>query len=225
MKKIALFVLLLVCTMLIGRSYFQINATKAQSGSLGKKVKSSAVLPQLKDGDMIFQSSISPQCKAVQLATGSPYSRCGLIFHENGKPYVLKAIQPVTVTGLADWIARGKNKHYVIKRLKEADKVLSADVLAKMKGIGEEFLGKNYDGTFEWSDNKIYCSELIWKIYQRGAGIEVGKLEKLKDFDLSSAEVKSKLKERYGNRIPLEETVISPGSIFNSELLTTVASN
>ncbi|CAM3716012.1 YiiX family permuted papain-like enzyme [Sphingobacterium prati] len=225
MKKIALFVLLLVCTMLIGRSYFQINATKAQSGSLGKKVKSSAVLPQLKDGDMIFQSSISPQCKAVQLATGSPYSHCGLIFHENGKPYVLEAIQPVTVTGLADWIARGKNKHYVIKRLKEADKVLSADVLAKMKGIGEEFLGKNYDGTFEWSDNKIYCSELIWKIYQRGAGIEVGKLEKLKDFDLSSAEVKSKLKERYGNRIPLEETVISPGSIFNSELLTTVASN
>src|SRR5690606_12633360 len=157
MKKIALFVLLLVCTMLIGRSYFQINATKAQSGSLGKKVKSSAVLPQLKDGDMIFQSSISPQCKAVQLATGSPYSHCGLIFHENGKPYVLKAIQPVTVTGLAYWIARGKNKHYVIKRLKEADKVLSADVLAKMKGIGEEFLGKNYDGTFEWSDNKIYC--------------------------------------------------------------------
>ena len=225
MKKIALFVLLLVCTMLIGRSYFQINATKAQSGSLGKKVKSSAVLPQLKDGDMIFQSSISPQCKAVQLATGSPYSHCGLIFHENGKPYVLEAIQPVTVTGLADWIARGKNKHYVIKRLKEADKVLSADVLAKMKGIGEEFLGKNYDGTFEWSDNKIYCSELIWKIYQRGAGIEVGKLEKLKDFDLSSAEVKSKLKERYGNRIPLEETVISPGSIFNSELLTRVASN
>ncbi|MNT72775.1 hypothetical protein D3C72_2114080 [compost metagenome] len=94
-----------------------------------------------------------------------------------------------------------------------------------MKGIGEGFLGKNYDATFEWSDSRIYCSELIWKIYQRGAGIEVGKLEKLKDFDLSSAEVKSKLKERYGNQIALEETVISPASIFNSELLTTVASN
>ncbi|GAA4181800.1 YiiX family permuted papain-like enzyme [Sphingobacterium sp. E70] len=183
------------------------------------------MLPQLKDGDMIFQSSVSPQCKAVQLATGSPYSHCGLIFHEDGKPYVLEAVQPVTVTSLTDWIARGKNKHYVIKRLKEAEKVLSKEALAKMKGIGEGFLGKNYDATFEWSDNRIYCSELIWKIYQRGAGIEVGKLEKLKDFDLSSAEVKSKLKERYGNLIPLEETVISPASIFNSKLLTTVASN
>lgn len=225
MKKIAVFILIIISTLLIGRSYFQINATKAQNGSLDKKVRSSAMLPLLKDGDMIFQSSISPQCKAVQLATGSPYSHCGLIFHEDGKPYVLEAVQPVTVTSLTDWITRGKNKHYVIKRLKEADKVLSAEILAKMKGIGEGFLGKNYDATFEWSDNRIYCSELIWKIYQRGAGIEVGKLEKLKDFDLSSAEVKSKLKERYGNQIPLEETVISPASIFNSELLTTVASN
>lgn len=225
MKKIAVFVLLLICTLLVWRSYFQMNATKAQNGSLDKKVESSTMLPLLKDGDMVFQSSISPQCKAIQLATGSPYSHCGLIFHKDGKPYVLEAIQPVTVTGLTDWIARGKNKHYVIKRLKEADKVLSAGVLAKMKQIGEGFLGKNYDGTFEWSDNRIYCSELIWKIYQRGAGIEVGKLEKLKDFDLNSAEVKSKLKERYGNQIPLEETVISPVSIFNSELLTTVASN
>ena len=225
MKKIAVFVLLLICTLLVWRSYFQMNATKAQNGSLDKKVESSTMLPLLKDGDMVFQSSISPQCKAIQLATGSPYSHCGLIFHKDGKPYVLEAIQPVTVTGLTDWIARGKNKHYVIKRLKEADKVLSAGVLAKMKQIGEGFLGKNYDGTFEWSDNRIYCSELIWKIYQRGAGIEVGKLEKLKDFDLNSAEVKSKLKERYGNQIPLEETVISPVSIFNSELLTTVVSN
>ncbi|WP_104380991.1 YiiX family permuted papain-like enzyme [Sphingobacterium sp. HMA12] len=225
MKKKAVFVLLLICSLMIGRTYFRINETRAETTSTDKNVSNRSILPELKDGDMIFQSSISPQCKAVQLATHSPYSHCGLIFHEQGKPYVLEAVQPVTVTSLTDWIARGKNKHYVIKRLKEADKVLSAEILAKMKGIGKGFLGKNYDATFEWSDNRIYCSELIWKIYQRGAGIEVGKLEKLKDFDLNSAEVKSKLKERYGNQIPLEETVISPASIFNSDLLITVASN
>ncbi len=225
MKKIALFTLLLICSLLLGRAYFQLNETRAETRSSEKSNADRAILPVLKDGDMIFQSSISPQCKAVQLATHSPYSHCGLIFHEQGKPYVLEALQPVTVTSLTDWIARGKNKHYVIKRLKNADKILSTSVLAKMKKIGEEFRGKDYDATFEWSDNRIYCSELIWKIYQRGAGVQVGKLEKLKDFDLSSAEVKSKLKERYGNQIPLEETVISPASIFNSDILTTVTSN
>src|SRR5437867_163185 len=24
-----------------------------------------------------------------------------------------------------------------------------------------------YDLTFEWSDDKIYCSELVWKVYER----------------------------------------------------------
>ena len=42
-----------------------------------------------------------------------------------------------------------------------------------MKNEGEKFKGKNYDLTFEWSDDKIYCSELIWKIYKRSTGIEI----------------------------------------------------
>jgi hypothetical protein len=42
---------------------------------------------------------------------------------------------------------------------------------------------------------------------------------------LTSDAVKKKMKERYGNEIPLNEIVISPASIFNSELLITVKSN
>ncbi len=96
--------------------------------------------------------------------------------------------------------------------------------MAKMKQTGEQFKGKDYDLTFEWDDDRIYCSELVWKIYKRGAGIEVGKLEKLKDFDLSSPLVQAKLKEHYGNNIPLNETIISPVAVFNSPLLKTVKS-
>lgn len=33
----------------------------------------------LKDGDIIFQTSLSGQSKAIQAATGSPYSHCGII--------------------------------------------------------------------------------------------------------------------------------------------------
>jgi uncharacterized protein YycO len=69
------------------------------------------------------------------------------------------------------------------------------------------------------------CSELIWKVYKEATGLEVGKLEKLKDFDLTSKQVKQKMKERYGDNIPLDETVITPVSIYNSELLIQVSSN
>jgi hypothetical protein len=68
--------------------------------------------------------------------------------------------------------------------------------------------------TFEWDDERIYCSELVYKIYKLGAGIEVGKLQKLSEFDLSNPIVKAKLVERYGTKIPLDEPVISPGAIF-----------
>ena len=94
-----------------------------------------------------------------------------------------------------------------------------------MKQIENQFKGKNYDLTFEWSDNKIYCSELIWKVYQRATGIEIGKLQRLCDFDLTNEVVKNKMKERYGNKIPVNEIVISPEAIFESELLETVKSN
>jgi uncharacterized protein YycO len=77
-----------------------------------------------------------------------------------------------------------------------------------------KFIGKNYDLTFEWDDERIYCSELVYKIYKLGAGIEVGKLQKLSEFDLSNPIVKAKLVERYGTKIPLDEPVISPGAIF-----------
>ncbi len=94
-----------------------------------------------------------------------------------------------------------------------------------MKQVGDKFSGKNYDLTFEWSDEKIYCSELIWKVYKRATGIEIGKLEKLSDFDLTNEAVKVKIKERYGDKIPMDEIVISPAAIFESDLLITIKSN
>ncbi|HEM48716.1 MAG TPA: peptidoglycan peptidase, partial [Caldithrix sp.] len=93
-----------------------------------------------------------------------------------------------------------------------------------MREIGEIYRGKNYDIYFEWSDDRIYCSELVWKIYEQAAGIEIGSLTKLKNFDLSHPVVKEKMKERYGDNPPLDEDVIAPASIFNSDLLYTVRS-
>lgn len=177
------------------------------------------------NGDLIFQTSQTDQSRAIQLATKSKYSHCGIIFFQGDRPFVFEAVQPVKATPLKEWIARGKNGHYVIKRLGNAADVLTPEVVAKMRSVGRSFMGKNYDLTFEWSDRKIYCSELIWKIYDRAAGVQLGKLQKLKDFDLSHPVVRKKIKERYGNKIPLEETVISPNSLLECGQLETVALN
>lgn len=175
-----------------------------------------------RDGDVIFQASRSSQSRAIQLATGSRYSHMGIIFILQGKPVVLEAVQPVKITPFAEWVRRGEKGHYVVKRLKNADQVLTPPVLKKMKDLGMSFLGRNYDLVFGWSDERIYCSELVWKVYQRVAGIEIGSLQLLGDFELSHPEVRKKLRERYGDKLPLDEPVISPAAMFGSSLLQTV---
>jgi hypothetical protein len=62
-------------------------------------------------------------------------------------------------------------------------------------------------------------------VYQRAAGVQIGKLQKLKDFDLTNESVRKIMKKRYGSKIPLDQPVISPSAIFDSELLITVKSN
>lgn len=214
--------------MLLSLSGFYLNGTLTNLIKL-EYINSDNALSDInssiKNGDLIFQTSVSSQSKAIQLATKSKYSHCGIIY-QNGKDfYVFEAIQPVKLTLLSTWINRGKDGKYVIKRLKNGDKLLTPPVISKMKNVGERFKGKNYDLTFEWSDDKIYCSELIWKIYKEATGLEIGRLQKLKDFDLTNPVVKTKMRERYGNNIPLNEPVISPEAVFNSNLLITVKSN
>lgn len=180
------------------------------------------IAPQLRDGDLIFHTSLSAQSRAIQLATHSPWSHCGIVYKDGTSWQVFEAVQPVKLTPLADWVARGQGGHFVTKRLRDADAVLTPAALARLKAAGQPLLGHSYDLYFGWSDDRIYCSELIWKVYERGLGRRLGQLQQLRDFDLSHPAVQAKLKERYGNQLPLHETVVSPVSIFNSPELVTV---
>ncbi len=179
-------------------------------------------LSKLKDGDIVFQASRSSQSKAIQAATHSPYSHMGILFWNDHQWMVLEAVQPVKWTPFDRWTARGTGGHLVLKRLKNRDARLTAPILARMKHVGMRLLGKPYDLTFEWSDDRIYCSELVWKIYQEGAAIEVGSLQRLKEFDLTHPAVWAKLRERYRDRPPMDEPVISPQRMFESPELETI---
>lgn len=173
----------------------------------------------LRDGDIIFHTSRSTQSAAIQRASHSRYSHVGLILFRDGKPYVLEAIATVRYTPLETWIARGDGGHYVVKRLKTA---LTPAQAGKLRRSAGKYANKPYDLYFEWSDDRIYCSELVWKAYHDALGIEIGARQKLRQFDLSDPAVKAKMRERYGTRIPLDEPVISPAAQFESPLIETV---
>lgn len=183
---------------------------------------SSHIHPIYKNGDLIFQSSKSGQSLAIQLATNSKYSHVGMIFIQDGKTMVLEAVQPVSITPIDDWIERGDDGHFVVKRLKNESQKLTPATWQKMMAQGKSYLGKDYDLYFEWSDKRMYCSELVWKIYKQNCNIEIGELRPLAEYNLSHPEVKKIMTQRYGDDLPLEELMISPGAMYNSKELVTI---
>ena len=146
----------------------------------------------------------------------------GIIYQNGNDFFVYEAVQSVKITELKEWIDRGQNGEFVVKRLKNSEDILTEEGLQKMKSVGEKYLGKEYDYLFEWSDDKIYCSELVWKIYKESFDIEIGELERFGDFNLSDKIVQRKVKERYGNEVPEEELVITPDRMFHSDKLITI---
>ncbi|MDO8266960.1 MAG: YiiX family permuted papain-like enzyme [Moraxellaceae bacterium] len=187
---------------------------------VGLLFSSLALAYEPKAGDIVFHTSLSQQSIAVQAATNSPYSHMGIVLYKDSKPYVFEAVQPVKYTPLDAWLNRGKGKHYVVKRLKSP---LSALAITRLQEDAAHYVGKPYDLSFEWSDSRIYCSELVWKLYKSATDIELTPLAELGSFNLTNPAVKATLIERYGSQVPLNEPVVAPVAIFESPLLVTVA--
>jgi len=171
----------------------------------------------LREGDIIFQES--GQSESILRATNSNYSHVGIILKKNEQLYVFEAASTVGYTPVESWINGGVGGRYAVKRLDNADKILTSEAIAKIHQVAASYEGKPYDIYFEWSDDKMYCSELVWKIFKNALGIEVGRQQKFKDFNLSDPLVQAKLKERFGDNLPLEDTVIAPQAIWIADNL------
>jgi hypothetical protein len=179
-----------------------------------------APAPELRDGDLIFQESSSGQSDMVAALTGSRWTHLGVIFVERSGPVVLEAVSPVRKTPLKSWIARGRGGQYVVKRLRHAETRLSPDVLAAMKKLGKSWLGRPYDVRFRWDDQALYCSELVYKLFERAAGVRLGKLERAGDMNLDDQRVQRALRKRFGKvRFDPAEIVVTPDSMFEDAQL------
>lgn len=213
--NLQLFIAVVAC---LAIAPFVVNVFAGSRGASGKKIETQV----FHDGDIIFQTSQSGQSLAVSYATHSKYTHCGVLFNDKGKWYVYEAVQPVKKTLFKDWITIGDSNYYVVRRLIKSDSIVTPDVVTKMRASCNKRLGKDYDLYFGWDDSLIYCSELVWKAYNESTGLEVGHPKPMKEYDLTHPVVQKTMTQRYGNNIPYDELMISPGDIFDSELLMTV---
>ena len=158
-------------------------------------------IKEIKEGDLIFQISKSSQSTAIQVATVSPWSHCGIIVEKKGVFYVLEASNVVKLTPIQKWIDRGHMKIYAIKRVIEDD----------IKIHYKQYLGQKYDLAFKFNNNKMYCSELIYVIYKKQFDIEIAKPKKIKDYNTFF--FKKMMKRR---KMDLEQYAIAPSDLYEA---------
>jgi hypothetical protein len=180
-------------------------------------------LARYRDGDLIFQRSRSGQSEMVGALTRSRWTHMGVVFVEPPGPVVLEAVSPVRRTRFGEWVARGSGRHHVVKRLRDGDRRLTPEVVAAMRALGDRWVGRPYDLQFRWEDDALYCSELAYKLFDRAANVQIGRIERARDMNLEDPRVKRALAARYQNReFNPGEPVVTPESMFRDEQLLTI---
>lgn len=177
---------------------------------------------RLQDGDLIFQRSSSQLGPVFEIVLGSKITHVGVVFIENDSAFVYEAKNKVTKTELDRWISRGVGRQFAAMRLRNADSLLTENTLAEIRRELDKHVGKPYDTRFKWSDDRMYSTELVYKAFERGADIKLGRIERFGDFKFDDKLVKFWIDMYFPDGPNLDERVITPISIFYDTKLETI---
>lgn len=121
----------------------------------------------LKNGDLLFQSlDCGPLCEQIEASLQTPYSHLGIVYIDATGIKVIESTKRTQITPLDAWLRQGRGRGADLFRLRSSQQQPGygeAIVNAAMK-----FLGRDYDDDWEWSDDKLYCSEMVWKSFFNG---------------------------------------------------------
>jgi hypothetical protein len=146
----------------------------------------------LQEGDLLFQTSSSGQSAAIAEAQAHPATHVGIAMQEDGRWWVLEAVGPVRRTSLSTFRNRGTKGAMVVMR----DPRLSPSQRTELVAAARVDLGKPYDIHFTDSDDRIYCSELVARAYQR-IGLEVGRRQQVSELAMAGPKMNGLLLQRW----------------------------
>ena len=177
-------------------------------------------LSEKKSGDILLQSLPHGELvDAIEAVTKSDWSHCGILVQRDGRWFVAEAIGQVRYTPLHLWVVRGRGSRVDSYRPKN----LKAESEIQIVSGVEKLLGKPYDFSYAPDDSEIYCSELVYKVYDRQLGIKIGEWEKLGDLNWKPME--KVIRNMENGRLPLDRLMITPIGLTRSPNVICVFSN
>ncbi len=173
---------------------------------------------QPQPGDIVFQSL--PPSRLVNMIEGvsqSPYSHCGIVSREGGRWVVIEAYNSVEITPLKEFVFRGRGSGFAVYRLRAQHQHHVEGMVAS----AQKFVGRPYDSRYRMDDERIYCSELIFKCYLDASGEELGRLVALGELDWKPFEGSIRYFEN--GPVPVERPMIVPCNMASAPQLELVS--
>lgn len=171
-------------------------------------------LSDLREGDIVFQSLPHAELvDAIEGVTESEWSHCGMLVIVDGHWCVAEAIGEVRYTPLYMWVSRGRGGTVASYRLKQPPTELGDAI---RRGV-EPLLRRPYDFRYAPEDNEIYCSELVYKVYDRALGLKIGEWQTLGSLNWQPFE--RVIRDMEGGELPLDRSMITPVELTRSALV------
>lgn len=167
-------------------------------------------LPELCEGDLVFRKGRSLVSTVVLMNDrASSYSHVGIVAFKNGEPFVVHAVpgetdgngeEKVKCDVPVDFLDFEKASLFAVFRLADNEKHQAE--IAAQTAMDYYEMGLLFDKALDFrSDDKLYCTELVWKAYLK-AGINLTGNE----FHVLSLKL-------------IADSIILPGQFVESELL------
>jgi hypothetical protein len=127
---------------------------------------------ELKEGDLLFQDlDCGPVCDAIEAVTqgsdGAKLSHVGIVSRiKDGKIYITEAFSNgVEEVKYDEFMSRSSDKKgnpkVLVGRIDLNGELMARD----MKRLAS-LIGHKYDNAFDISDDKYYCSELVYEVFR-----------------------------------------------------------
>lgn len=170
-------------------------------------------MPELLEGDLIFRKGRSLVSTVVLMNDrSSAYSHVGIVAFKNGEPFIVHAVpgepdecgeEKVKCDTPVDFLNEEKASLFAIYRLAEGDN--DKVKVAAHEAMNYYETGLPFDKGLDFrSDDKLYCTELVWKAYLK-AGVNLTGNK----FHVLSLKL-------------IADSIILPGQFIESEFLTQV---
>ena len=128
---------------------------------------------ELKSGDILFQDSdCGPFCESIEKVTfgiqGSKFSHVGMLIPKGEDKFVvIEAISAgVVVTPLDSFFVRSYDANHKSKVVVGRMKAAHTKLIPKAIEFAQTKLGLAYDEVFDITNDKYYCSELIYDAFK-----------------------------------------------------------